>query len=86
MVCLVSALLANTVDSDSGLASLGLFAFFSNFGSVFETGSVTGGYELAELIFVQLFLIFVVVLDAVKSLFIIKRENGAGELRVSIEG
>ena len=38
--------------SDSGLASLGLFALFSNFGSVFAIGSITGGYELAELIFV----------------------------------
>ena len=82
-VCLVSALLANNVDSGSGLASLGLFAIFSDFGLIFETGSVTGGYELDELIFVQLFLISVVVLDAVKLLFIIKSENGAGELRVS---
>ena len=64
--CLMSALLANNVDSDSGLASLGLFALFSNFGSVFETGSVTGGYELADLILVQLLLISVVVLVAVK--------------------
>ena len=38
--------------SDSGLASLGLFALFSDFGSVFAIVSITGSYELAELIFV----------------------------------
>ena len=81
--CLVSALLANNVDSNSGLVYLGLFALLSDFGSVFQTGSVTGGFELAELIFVHLFLMSVVVLDTVESLFIIKSENGASELRVS---
>ena len=70
--------------SDLGLASLGLFALFIDFGSVPAIGSITGGYELAELIFVQLFLISVVVLDAVKSLFIIKSKHGAGKLRVFI--
>ena len=69
--------------SDSGVASLGLFALFSDFGSVLTIGSITGGYELAELIFVQLFLISVVVLDAVISLFIIKSKHGDGELCVS---
>ena len=54
-------------------------ALLSKFGSIFQFGCIGGGNEDIELIFVEFFLITIIVKNTVETLFGIERHDGTGK-------
>ena len=54
-------------------------ALFSNFGSIFQTGGVCGDDEDIELIFIELFLITIIINNTVETLFGIEPYDGTSK-------